>query len=71
MATNACLALPLVLLLLLPPLCSHPGRVCPASLQVVTQYGDHDVPHVLEACERMEAHLTAAGAPLCLPVLAT
>jgi len=29
--------------------------------QVVTQYGDHDVPHVLEACERMEAHLTAAG----------
>lgn len=28
--------------------------------QVVTQYGDHDVPHVLEACERMEAHLTAA-----------
>lgn len=30
--------------------------------QVVTQYSDHDVPHVLEACERMEAHLTAAGA---------
>ncbi len=29
-------------------------------LQVVTQYGDRDVPHVLEACERMEAHLTAA-----------
>ena len=28
---------------------------------MVTQYGDHDVPHVLEACERMEAHLTAAG----------
>lgn len=30
---------------------------CP---QVLTQYGDHDVPHVLEACERMEANLTAA-----------
>lgn len=28
--------------------------------QVVTQYSDRDVPHVLEACERMEAHLTAA-----------
>lgn len=28
--------------------------------QVVTEYGPHDVPHVLEACERMEAHLTAA-----------
>lgn len=28
--------------------------------QVITQYGDHDVPHVLEACERMEANLTAA-----------
>ena len=28
--------------------------------QVITQYGDHDIPHVLEACERMDAHLTAA-----------
>jgi hypothetical protein len=28
--------------------------------QVVTQYSDRDVAHVLEACERMEAHLTAA-----------
>lgn len=28
--------------------------------QVITHYGSHDVPHVLEACERMEAHLTAA-----------
>lgn len=28
--------------------------------QVVTQYGDGDVAHVLEACERMEQHLTAA-----------
>ena len=27
---------------------------------MVTQYSDRDVPHVLEACERMEAHLTAA-----------
>jgi hypothetical protein len=39
--------------------------LCTASyrllLQVVTQYGDREVPHVLEACERMEAHLTAAG----------
>ena len=40
------------------PVCWH----CPPlHSQVVTQYGDHDVPHVLEACERMEAHLTAAG----------
>ena len=28
--------------------------------QVITEYGPADVPHVLEACERMEAHLTAA-----------
>lgn len=28
--------------------------------QVLTQYGAHEVPHVLEACDRMEAHLTAA-----------
>jgi 1-pyrroline-5-carboxylate dehydrogenase len=28
--------------------------------QVITEYGTADVPHVLEACERMEAHLTAA-----------
>ena len=42
-----------------------PDSLCTAScrplLQVVTQYGDREVPHVLEACERMEAHLTAAG----------
>lgn len=28
--------------------------------QVVTRYGDAELPLVLEACERMEAHLTAA-----------
>eukprot|EP00887_Chlorella_sp_A99_P007282 scaffold2.g7282.t1 len=28
--------------------------------QVVTHYGDSDVPYVLEACERMHQHLTAA-----------
>ena len=28
--------------------------------QVLTEYGAHEVAHVLEACERMEAHLTAA-----------
>ena len=28
--------------------------------QVLTEYGAGDVPHVLEACERMDAHLTAA-----------
>jgi 1-pyrroline-5-carboxylate dehydrogenase len=28
--------------------------------QVITEYSPSDVPHVLEACERMEAHLTAA-----------
>ena len=49
-----------------PPCLAHPSPpparfVPPSVLQVVTQYGDHEVPHVLEACERMEAHLTAAG----------
>lgn len=39
----------------------HPPPNLRAALQVVTQYSDRDVPHVLEACERMEAHLTAAG----------
>jgi 1-pyrroline-5-carboxylate dehydrogenase len=28
--------------------------------QVITEYNDHDLPHVLEACERMHHHLTAA-----------
>jgi 1-pyrroline-5-carboxylate dehydrogenase len=28
--------------------------------QVITEYGPSDVAHVLEACDRMEAHLTAA-----------
>ena len=28
--------------------------------QILTSYGDHELPHVLEACERMEQHLTAA-----------
>lgn len=28
--------------------------------QVITSYKDKDLPHVLEACERMEQHLTAA-----------
>jgi 1-pyrroline-5-carboxylate dehydrogenase len=28
--------------------------------QVITQYEDNDLPHVLEACERMHHHLTAA-----------
>ena len=28
--------------------------------QVITEYKDHELSHVLEACERMEAHLTAA-----------
>lgn len=29
-------------------------------MQVVTEYSDADLPHVLEACERMSHHLTAA-----------
>jgi 1-pyrroline-5-carboxylate dehydrogenase len=29
-------------------------------LQVITEYKDSEVAHVLEACERMEQHLTAA-----------
>lgn len=28
--------------------------------QVITEYKDSELPHVLETCERMEAHLTAA-----------
>ena len=29
--------------------------------QVLTSYGDDDLPLVLEACEKMNAHLTAAS----------
>lgn len=28
--------------------------------QVITEYKDNELPHVLEACDKMEAHLTAA-----------
>lgn len=40
-----------------------PTKKLPSHPQVVTRYGDAELPLVLEACERMEAHLTAAGLP--------
>lgn len=43
-----------------PSLVCNPSLLAPPVPQVITQYSDRDVPHVLEACERMEAHLTAA-----------
>lgn len=33
---------------------------CSLGLQVVTEYSQEQLPMVLEACERMEHHLTAA-----------
>ena len=48
-----------------PPWCPHAehalraavGLLCP---QVITEYKDSELDKVLEACERMDAHLTAA-----------
>lgn len=35
-------------------------RTCITAMQVITEYSDEQLPMVLEATEKLEAHLTAA-----------